>query len=649
MWDNDTYYAENLAFTDTDPSADHIGGAVSFAGAADEQSGDSYAVLFAGEDGFIGDAIGTVTGSGAESYRFNIAPGTVIPDGAIMIAVVLVDQEGSAAPGYTLTEITDRMTLAPNPEQITISNAPGKSDSVTVNGVQAGDIVRLYSYFGDAYGEQTVGGGQSSAFFNGLSLDDVYRLLLVTVTAPGKHESFYTAVEYPYVGTGSGSSGGGGSGSGGGSDGGGGGPAGGGGGGGGGGLSGIVSPSAGNSGKLAVSEITKNTDGSSLAAVKLEDKQLDTELAKWSGKGNTLKVALTEAADVTKVTLTGSQLSKITAKDKNAVLELQGADSGLVIPAGAFGAGAADAGNTNYILNIAPLKGTAAEAARNLLNAQNIRQVGQFYEYTLTKEVAGQAAVEIRNADRYIGHIIKLTQPAQSIHTLAAVMVDAASGAVTPVPAAFTQDGDKVIATIYRKGNSAYTVISGQSGFKDVPEAHFAKSAIDKLSVRTVVKGYSDNTFKPDNSVTRAEAATLLVKTLGIMPASGTSGSFKDVKAGAWYAGSVAAAVEAGLFKGYTDGTFKPDQTITQQEMMAIIYQALLYGGYEKDSSAAQGTQLFDASAGYKAWSSEAVNALLTEGIVKTKDAFPIRADKTTTRAESAELLYRLLSTLKLI
>lgn len=643
LWDNDTYYAYNPLLADEDASTASIGGKVSFEAAKGEILGDRYAVFFAGEEGFVGEQIGYIEASGQSQYELPIPNGTSIPNDAITLAVQLLDQDGSTAPGYTQTEIPDVMTIAPEHDQITVINGAGATDSVTVSGLSAGDLVSVYSYEGDLYGEQIVAAGTTKAVISSLDLSEEINAVLVSVTSPGKHSSFYVLKEYPIYDGSGGESGGNTGGGDGGSSGGSGGSA----GGGGGGLTGVVPPATeNNTAKLTVTEVSNKEDGTSLAEVKLEDKVLKTELDKWNGTSNKLTIKVTDTAEEIKVTLGGSQLGAIVGKDKDAVLQIQSADSGFIVPAGVLGYSVKDAENTSYILTFAPLKGSSAEAAQKLLSAQSIQQVGQSYEFSIRKETPGGTAVQIHDTDRYIGHVIKLNKAGQPQDSLSAVMIDSATGQVSPVPAVFTQEGDKITATIYRKGNSVYAVVSGSGGFKDVPAASFAKTAIDKLAVRKVVEGYSEGSFKPDAAVTRAEAAALLVKALGIIPAGGTGG-FKDVKPGAWYAESVSAAVKAGLFKGYTDGTFKPDQTIAQQEMIAILYQALLYGGYQAEDASSR--LVFDTSAGYRPWSAEAVNAVLKEQVVKLKEDFTIKAGKPTTRAESAEMIYRMLNALKLI
>ncbi|WP_165822707.1 S-layer homology domain-containing protein [Paenibacillus montanisoli] len=183
---------------------------------------------------------------------------------------------------------------------------------------------------------------------------------------------------------------------------------------------------------------------------------------------------------------------------------------------------------------------------------------------------------------------------------------------------------------------------TSKNAFMDVRTDLFAKFAIETLADMKVVQGYKDGAFQPYGLVTRAEFATMLVKALRI-PAAGGS-YFKDVPRNAWYYEVISASAKAGLIKGYTDGTFHPNRTITQQETLEIVNNALLYGGY-KQTSAGKGELLhfFDQSKGYDAWSKQAVHNLLREGIVKDYDTFQINADKKSNRAECAELIYRLL------
>ncbi|WP_340007473.1 S-layer homology domain-containing protein [Paenibacillus sp. FSL K6-0276] len=646
IWDEDSYFIDNGTLFDSDNSPDSIDGRVTFSPAKAQMSGEQYAVFFYGDNGVIDSPIGWLP-SGQGTLTLNIPAGTTIPADAYAVAVVLVDHNGNEAPGYSLIEIPDRMTLAPSLDQITVINT-ASSDTVSVSGLKPGDLMQVYSNSGLLYGQALVPAGSSSAVLSHITLDESVPVIAVSITSPGKRESFPVYKEYTETGSipgGGGGSSGGGTGSGGGS--GSGGSGGGGGAGAGGGL--VISPviQTQNSAKMTVTEIVKNADGTVKAQVKVSDNALDVDLSKWTGSASRLLLQIPDTADEIELSITGGQLNKITAKDATAVIEVQGIDKGFLIPVSVLKSAVGSEEQSIVVLKVAPANNSSVESANKLLGEKALNAIGHFYEFSITVKSSNGTTKEIKNTDQYIGHIFYIPlQTGLTTDSLSAFMVDINSGQIVTVPATFMQEGDKIKTTAYRKGNSIYGVVAGQPNFKDVPEAYFAKTAIGKLGARKIVSGYTDGSFKPEGMVSRAEAASILVKALGLTPSSQTL-NFKDIKSDAWYAGSVGVAVQSGLFKGYPDGTFRPDQTITQQEMISILYQALTYGGYK---SVSEGSLLqFDASTGFKTWSSEAVNALIRANVIKTGDVFPIQASKKTTRAESALLIYRLLNALKMI
>ena len=88
-----------------------------------------------------------------------------------------------------------------------------------------------------------------------------------------------------------------------------------------------------------------------------------------------------------------------------------------------------------------------------------------------------------------------------------------------------------------------------------------------------IVEGYDDSTFRPDDPVNRAEALKMLLLAAGI-PASGEQTietSFTDVPADAWFKSYVDEGVELGVIEGYEDSTFRPDQPITRAEAAKIV------------------------------------------------------------------------------
>ncbi|MHB9095021.1 MAG: phosphodiester glycosidase family protein, partial [Eubacteriales bacterium] len=101
----------------------------------------------------------------------------------------------------------------------------------------------------------------------------------------------------------------------------------------------------------------------------------------------------------------------------------------------------------------------------------------------------------------------------------------------------------------------------------------WAKDLISDMAANKIVSGYPDGRFLPTKGVTRAEFVTLLANTLG-WGAETTGVRFKDAIP-AWAQGSIAAAVNHGVVKGYDDGTFKPEKAINRAEMAVMIDKAL--------------------------------------------------------------------------
>ncbi|MDT3425813.1 putative phosphodiesterase [Paenibacillus forsythiae] len=118
---------------------------------------------------------------------------------------------------------------------------------------------------------------------------------------------------------------------------------------------------------------------------------------------------------------------------------------------------------------------------------------------------------------------------------------------------------------------------------KDI-NGHWAASAINKAVELGFAKGYVDGTFHPNQKVNRAEFITLLMRAVKL-PDTGKALGFKDAgKIPAWSQAFIAQALDAGIIAGYNDSTFRPDQVITRAEMAALIVRA---GGVQVNPEAA--------------------------------------------------------------
>ena len=115
---------------------------------------------------------------------------------------------------------------------------------------------------------------------------------------------------------------------------------------------------------------------------------------------------------------------------------------------------------------------------------------------------------------------------------------------------------------------------SQTNDYTDVAPEKWCNNAISTLSNMGVISGYSDGTFRPDSSITRAEFSKMAVNFFDYTVKE-YQGYFPDVEESDWYAVYVEAAKEMKLIEGYTDGTFQPDKAITRGEACTIINRTL--------------------------------------------------------------------------
>ncbi len=123
-------------------------------------------------------------------------------------------------------------------------------------------------------------------------------------------------------------------------------------------------------------------------------------------------------------------------------------------------------------------------------------------------------------------------------------------------------------------GNSyRLNVQAPNKAFSDIG-THQLANHIAMAKALGITSGYADGTFKPNNALTRAEMVVLLVRSLGIPMINPSKASFSDVKKTDWYYQAVETGRARGLLSGYPDGTFKPNNSVTRAELAALLVNA---------------------------------------------------------------------------
>ena len=108
------------------------------------------------------------------------------------------------------------------------------------------------------------------------------------------------------------------------------------------------------------------------------------------------------------------------------------------------------------------------------------------------------------------------------------------------------------------------------NSFRDVSDNAWYRNAVLSLCEKNIISGYDGNLFNPEQSITRAELASVLSK-LVFDGNKQLDASYSDMDINAWYADSMAVLVNEGYLSGYDDGTLRPDVYVTRAEVVSII------------------------------------------------------------------------------
>lgn len=161
--------------------------------------------------------------------------------------------------------------------------------------------------------------------------------------------------------------------------------------------------------------------------------------------------------------------------------------------------------------------------------------------------------------------------------------------------------------------------------------ASYAQEAVQDLVDRGVVQGDANGNFQPRKSVSRAEAATVLSKALGLTTTDAIY--FTDVKSGAWYYDAINAAVNNGVFSGKGQGKFDPNGNLTRGEAAVILVSAFNLTG---KAPLAQ----FADEKSVKEWAKESLEIAVGNGVIKGENG-RVKANDAITKQDFAVMYSR--------
>ena len=188
------------------------------------------------------------------------------------------------------------------------------------------------------------------------------------------------------------------------------------------------------------------------------------------------------------------------------------------------------------------------------------------------------------------------------------------------------------LALVLSMNLTAFAAVE-DTGFADVDADDWYAEAVEYVRDHGIMNGTTATTFNPDGTTSRGQIAAILYRASGSPEVSGGT-AFTDVADTAYYADAVRWASAHGVVTGYGDGTFRPNNPITRQQLAAILWR---YAG----SPAPEGGADYADEDTISAYASTAVDWARDTGIISGRDGNRFDPNGRAARAQAAVILHR--------
>lgn len=179
--------------------------------------------------------------------------------------------------------------------------------------------------------------------------------------------------------------------------------------------------------------------------------------------------------------------------------------------------------------------------------------------------------------------------------------------------------------------------------FTDVPTTFWAYESITRMTKEGLMSGYRNGMFKPNEPLSREEAASLFSNMLGDTPSVMLASSFSDITSDRWSSLAIESVARANIISGYGDSTYRPEQYMSRQEFAVVANKFLHYQGYHTEDPTALDNIHFSDQKFIAPWAQSSVRELALFGFINYSTTGLFNPEKYVTRAEAAEITYRLL------
>ncbi len=387
-------------------------------------------------------------------------------------------------------------------------------------------------------------------------------------------------------------------------------------------------------------EVTTEADGRKSLNIKIDEQKVIEKLEKTQVKELILKAY--EAPEILNVEVPNKIIKRLAGNKSNFIVESN--DASYILPVDQLDLGqiadesGMDKGKININITIAETEKSKQEKIQNRISDEEMKLISKPTEFEV-KAVSGDKKKIINRFKKHIKRTITINKNADT--NIATGIVLAQDNSIKPVPTKFTKNDGKIIAEINSMTNSVYAVVENKKGFLDTIN-HWAEKDIHQLASRMIVNGVDEESYIPENEVTRAEFAAIVTRALDL-PEEGATKDFSDIKGNEWFVQNVNTAVAFEIIQGYPDGTFRPDDSITRQEVAVMVVRALNIVEGKQDIKSGTVEKFKDAEM-IGEWAKDDVACAVDKEIIKGYPDGSFAPEQTCTRAEAAVMVKRVLS-----
>ncbi|GIP43595.1 hypothetical protein J45TS6_20540 [Paenibacillus sp. J45TS6] len=297
---------------------------------------------------------------------------------------------------------------------------------------------------------------------------------------------------------------------------------------------------------------------------------------------------------------------------------------------------------TTIQIEIAVSATSMTKVAEQAAEVKGFRLSSDLLDFKITT-IQGNNVTDITPFTGYVERMIPLSDNS-SANQLSTGIVIEPKGTVYQVPTQVVTENGKRYAKIRSLTGGTFAVVTNSVEFTDLT-SHWAKDSVNNLGSRMIIDGTGSGLFHPNTEITRAEFTALLVRALGLRSEQGEL-AFTDVKTTDWFAEHVNTAQTYGLITGYEDDTFRPNEKITREQAMHIIAQAMEITELKRtlaERTVEEILSSYEDANRISSWAKSGVADSLQAGIVSGRSARVLAPKAYITRAEVAKLTHELM------